>query len=196
MTRFSNLTSRNAVSRSCDTNWCSCFPLTLVVFYPALLMTQYPQCLRQPCCLWADLRAQQGWRRARCSQVLCSEALKAERFGFLVVISPTMCPTMPVVSVAFLLDVWHIFCIKTGSRIHLPQLNMFLNSGCMRMSSSSSVSVCLQFLWLLSPASPCSAGSSTPCSALLSEMWGRGGCVQLQVSVCTRRAINFRISSC
>lgn len=70
-----------------------------------------------------------------------------------------MCPTMPAVPVAFLLDVWHIFCIKTGSHIHLPQLNMFLNSGCMRMSSSWSVSVSLQFLWLLSPASPCSAGS-------------------------------------
>lgn len=37
--------------------------------------------------------------------------------------------------------------------------------------------------------------SRTPSSDLLLEIWGLGGYVQLQISVCTRRAINFRLSS-
>lgn len=36
-------------------------------------------------------------------------------------------------------------------------------------------------------------GSRTLSSELLLEIWGRGGCVQLQVDVWPRRAINFRI---
>lgn len=108
-----------------------------------------------------------GWHGKDCSQLpfVIFEHLwpfKAERFGFLVIISPGTCSTMHVISVAFPLDKWYIFDIKTGNSIHLSQSNMFLDTGCVGMSSS--LGVCLKFLWLLTPVSPWCVGNSPRCS--------------------------------
>lgn len=127
---------------------------------------------------------------------------KAEVFGFLVITSPNTCSIMCVIPFGFLLDQWYIFYIKMDSSIYLSQSNVFLNTGCMGMSSllvvcQPEVSMALFqcHLGVLGIAlAAVFVESRTPSSDLLLEIWGIGGCVQLQINVCTGRAINFRLS--
>lgn len=129
---------------------------TLSVCFRAILFFQPLKQSWKTCCSRADWRAELWWRRrlhtwrGRGTALSCHllfffpshEHLwpfKAERFGFLVIISPNACSTRHVLSVGFLLDKWYIFDIKTGNSIHLSQSNTFLNTGCTGMSSSLAV---------------------------------------------------------
>lgn len=223
-------TSRSTcLARSCDTNSHTCLSGRLAIFYSVLLTTWYPKCHLQAIffsshwgsCGKLAAPAQIGELscdgEGGCAPGVAVTALSCHllffisnhehlwpfKAGSLVIISPDAFSTKHVLFVGFLLDKWYIFYIKMGNNMHLSQPNMFLNTGCMRLSSLLGVCVpwvSMAFLVLghlgvlgVAPA----AGfveSRTPSSELLLDIWGTGGCVQLQTNVCTRRAINFRLS--